>query len=150
MPRAATSVATSSSSLASRKARITCSRLDCDKSPCSSSEANPAAWSASFSVLARRFVRQKITARYGRCWRIIAISASCLVRSVHSTRICWMLSSVTREVSAMRISRGCCIYVLARCLTLSGIVAENSIVWRLRGTWRIISSTSAKKPMCSI
>ncbi len=59
IPRAATSVQTSTSTLPLRNARSACSRAPWPRSPWTAPEAKPRCWSWSARSAAVRFVRQK-------------------------------------------------------------------------------------------
>ncbi len=152
MPRAATSVHTSTSTLPLRNARSACSRAPWPRSPCTAPEAKPRFSSCSATSAAVRFVRQKIIASPRvSAWRMRETSSG--LSSEWARKTCCVVFATVAPSSSGAVALmwvGCDMYRRARLITAPGMVAENSIVCRFTGSMPMIFSTSGRKPRSSI
>ena len=148
-PRAATSVATTTSTWPRLSLLIVRSLMAWLKSPFNAAEENPLAWRRSEISTVEDLVRTKIimpsnfsTSRTrvsaSIFWCAFTVIYCCLIRStvcvLFLIRTCW---ASPRYLSATRF-------------IAAGIVAENSARWLSSGVFDKIASTSSIKPMRSI
>ena len=150
MPRAATSVATSTFSPPRRNACSVRLRAPWCMSPCMAAAEWPLPCRSCASWSAWRLVEVKT----------MACSMSGWPRMDSSRRFLWPMSSAKCRRCSMLTWRVCavstamrsgsCRNELARRTMLGSIVAENSIVWRVFGTLARMASRSSLKPMSSM